>query len=183
MNEAKKLNLRNKKKIQIIFQKKPFFGGAMIDGFSKMKGTHLLMIASDLETHPKEVKRMIVELKKNDQVIIGTSRWLKHGGFENYNKLKLFLNFFFQLFFKVLFNSNLTDFVWLKYFKKIIKKYNWKFKHPLCLEMILRPIKDGVKSREIPVRWKSRSEGISKNPFFGNFKYFIVGLKIRFNLY
>ena len=68
--------------------------------------------------------------------------------------------------------------------KKIIKKYNWQeFKHPLCLEMILRPIKDGVKSREIPVRWKSRSEGISKNPFFGNFKYFIVGLKIRFNLY
>ena len=57
----------------------------MIDGFSKMKGTHLLMITSDLETHPKEVKRMIVELKKNDQVIIGTSRWLKHGGFENYN--------------------------------------------------------------------------------------------------
>tara|TARA_B100000242_G_C43051942_1_gene491528 strand:+ start:472 stop:1191 length:720 start_codon:yes stop_codon:yes gene_type:complete len=186
MNEAKKLKLRYKKKIQIIFQKKPFFGGAMIDGFSKMKGTHLLMIASDLETHPKEVKRMIVELKKNDQVIIGTSRWLKHGGFENYNKLKLFLNFFFQLFFKVLFNSNLTDFTYgFRIFpKKIIKKYNWQeFKHPLCLEMILRPIKDGVKSREIPVRWKSRSEGISKNPFFGNFKYFIVGLKIRFNLY
>ena len=39
--------------------------------------------------------------------------------------------------------------------KKIVKRYNWQeLKHPLCLEMILRPIKDGIKSREIPVRWK-----------------------------
>ena len=186
LKEAKRLKLRYKKKIQIIFQKKPFFGGAMIDGFSRMKGTHLLMIASDLEAHPKEVKKMIKELKKNDEVIIGASRWLKRGGFEGYNNIKFILNFFFQLFFKILFFSNLTDFTYgFRIFpKKIIKKYNWKeLKHPLCLEMILRPIKDGYKSKEIPVKWKRRLEGVSKNPFFSNFKYFFVGIKIKFSLY
>tara|TARA_A100001015_G_scaffold245586_1_gene281591 strand:+ start:3066 stop:3785 length:720 start_codon:yes stop_codon:yes gene_type:complete len=186
LNIARRLALSSKKKIKILFQKKPYFGGAMIDGFSNIKGTHLLMIASDLETHPREVKRMIKKLKKNPDTIIGTSRWLKDGGFSGYNSLKLVLNFLFQNFFKILFLSNLTDFTYgFRIFpKKIIKKYKWKeFKHPLCLEMILRPIKDGYKSNEIAVKWKNRSEGVSKNPFFSNFNYFLVGIKIRFNLY
>ena len=68
LKEAKKLKLRYKKRYELF--SKNLFGGAMIDGFSRMKGTHLLMIASDLETHPKEVKHMVVELKKNDQVIM-----------------------------------------------------------------------------------------------------------------
>lgn len=157
-----------------------------MEGFKFAKGTHVLMIASDLETHPREVKKMIKKLLKNKNLIIGASRWLKYGGFEGYNKAKLILNFFFQLFFKMIFFSNLTDFTYgFRIFpKKIIKRYKWKeLKHPLCLEMILRPINDGYQSLEVPVKWKSRFEGESKNPFLQNFKYFWVGLKIKFNIY
>jgi len=174
------------KNIKIIFQKNPYFGGAMIDGFKFSTGTHVLIIASDLETHPKEVKKMIKILLKNKNVIIGASRWLKSGGFYGYNKTKLILNFFFQLFFKILFFSNLTDFTYgFRIFPiEIIKKYKWKeLKHPISLEMILRPLKDGYKSEEIAVKWKPRSEGRSKNPFFENFKYFNVGLKIKLGFY
>jgi hypothetical protein len=186
LDHAKKLKLNYKKKIKIIFQKKPYFGGAMIEGFKYAKGSHILMIASDLETHPKEVKKMIKELKKNKDLIIGASRWLKMGGFQQYNFIKLMFNFIFQIFFKLFFFSNLTDFTYgFRIFpKKIIQKYLWKeLKHPLCLELILRPLKDGYKSIEIPVQWKPRQEGVSKNNFFDNFRYFWVGLKIRFSLY
>ena len=158
----------------------------MIEGFKYAKGSHILMIASDLETHPKEVKKMIKELKKNKDLIIGASRWLKMGGFQQYNFIKLMFNFIFQIFFKLFFFSNLTDFTYgFRIFpKKIIQKYLWKeLKHPLCLELILRPLKDGYKSIEIPVQWKPRQEGVSKNNFFDNFRYFWVGLKIRFSLY
>ena len=39
--------------VSLHFQKRPYLGGAMRDAFEWAQGTHVLMMASDLETDPR----------------------------------------------------------------------------------------------------------------------------------
>jgi hypothetical protein len=54
-----------------------------------------------------------------------------------------------------------------------------EFKHPFLLESLLKPLRLGVKTIEIPAIWRPRKEGESQNTFLGNFPYLAVGVRIR----
>ena len=45
--------------IKTHFQTLPFIGGAIQKGFEMSTGTHIIMMASDLETDPNDVKSLI----------------------------------------------------------------------------------------------------------------------------
>jgi glycosyltransferase involved in cell wall biosynthesis len=161
----------------------PFLGGALREGFDFSRGSHVLMMASDLETDPKDVRALIVEARKNPAGIVATSRWAAHATFEGYSTIKLVCNWLFQHFFSFLYGTRLTDmtFGYRLYPTKLVQAIQWEeLRHPFLLESIVKPLRLGVPVTEVPTGWRARIEGESQNPFFRNFVYFRTGLKTRF---
>ncbi len=166
----------------VVNQKLPFAGGAVRDGITTALGSHILMMAPDLETSPDNVSDFIAMAKKYPDDMITASRWLKKGSFSGYNPLKLWLNLLFQKIFTTLYGVNLTDitFGYRLAPTELLQNINWEeVKHPFFLETALKPIRLGVTIHEIPVLWKSRVEGESQNSFWATFKYLKIAFKVR----
>ncbi|MBN1182410.1 MAG: glycosyltransferase family 2 protein [Bacteroidales bacterium] len=169
-------------KIILLEQKLPYLGGAMRDAFEICKGTHVIIMASDLETDPVLVKQFIEEALNAPDMIITATRW-KGGQFKGYNPLKLVLNYVFQKLFSLLYGVNLTDMTYG--FRilpvKLVNSIRWEeLRHPFLFETLLKPLKLGVRVKELPTKWNARLEGNSQNTFFRNFAYFKIGIKVRF---
>lgn len=169
--------------IKVYRQRLPFLGGAMRDCFDWASGSHVLMMASDLETDPRTVKNMIAVAETGIDIVTAT-RWTQKGGFDGYDPLKYFLNWTFQQMIRVLYGTELSD---LTYAFRIIR-VNWaksirweELKHPFLLETVLKPMRLGATIAEVPAVWKARSEGVSHNTFWQNFVYFRIAVKTRFS--
>jgi glycosyltransferase involved in cell wall biosynthesis len=162
----------------------PFLGGAMREAFDLCRGSHALMMASDLETDPKEAGKMIEEERKNPDGIVTTTRWHSRGTFHGYSQIKLVCNWIFQHFFSALYGTKLTDmtFGYRIFPTRLIQAIRWEeLRHPFLLETVVKPLRLGVLVKEIPTTWHARIEGESQNPFFRNFAYFGIGLRTRFS--
>jgi len=183
LETIKELQLKYGDKMVILEQKLPFLGGAIRDAFDACKGTHTIMMSSDLETDPAMAKELIRLSKESPDKIITTTRWVKGGGFTGYNPVKLVLNWIFQKMFSILYHTNLTDmtFGYRIFPTALVQSIRWEeVRHPFLLETVLKPLKLGVKVVEIPIKWEARLEGESQNPFFRNFVYFRIGFKVLF---
>jgi hypothetical protein len=168
-------------KIVVLEQKLPFLGGAIRDAFDVCRGTHALLMASDLETDPSLVKPFIEESKKNPDIIVTATRW-KGGRFKGYNPVKLVFNFIFQKLFALIYWVKLSDmtFGYRIFPSKLVKSIRWEeLRHPFLFETICKPLRLGVKVKEISCDWEARLEGESANTFLRNFDYFRTGIKIR----
>jgi hypothetical protein len=165
------------------FQKRPFVGGAIRDGFDLARCSHVVMMSSDLETDPALVHTLIEVAKEYPDGIATASRWIKGGQFEGYSPVKLVANYLFQKMFSVLYGTRLSD---LTYAYRIfpcslVRGIRWEeLKHPFFLETAIKPLRLGVSIREIPAVWRARTEGESINPFMANFTYFRIAITTRF---
>tara|TARA_B100000963_G_C22611525_1_gene665110 strand:+ start:499 stop:1218 length:720 start_codon:yes stop_codon:yes gene_type:complete len=169
--------------IKTHFQDLPFLGGAIQKGFQISKGTHIIMMASDLETDPNDVKNLIKLSKLHPSSIITANRWIKGGSFSKYNIIKFYLNFLFQFLLRCIFLTKLSDMTYgYRIFpSKLVKEIKWKeLKHPFLLETILKPLLMKINVIEIPSKWVARSEGNSQNTFIGNFRYIKTALMVKF---
>jgi glycosyltransferase involved in cell wall biosynthesis len=179
----RELEANYKEKIVVHSQQLPFLGGAIREAFDLCRGSHIIMMASDLETDPNLVRSLINEELQNPEMIVTATRWVKGGDFRGYNPLKLIFNFVFQKFFSSLYSANLTDMTYgYRIFPAaLVQSIQWEeLRHAFLFETILKPLRLGVKVKEIPSIWTVREEGESQNSFFRNFEYFSVGLKVRF---
>ena len=179
----KNLEKKFKNIVRHFYQDLPFIGGAIIKGFEVCKSSHVIMMASDLETNPEDVKKMIKLSENNLKSIITASRWKNFNSFQDYSLIKLILNFIFQNLMKIMFMSKLSDMTYgYRLFPtKLVKIIRWdELKHPFLLETILLPLKLNIDIIEIESKWKSRSEGESQNSFFANFMYFKTAFRIKF---
>ncbi len=164
-------------------QRLPFLGGALREGFDLARGSHVIMMASDLETNPNDVGTLIAAAEKNPAGIVATSRWIAGGEFHGYAKIKLLCNWIFQHFFSFLYGTHLTDMTYGYRIlpTKLVQAIRWEeLRHPFNLETVVKPLRLGVMVTEIASVWYPRIEGESQNPFFRNFAYFKIGLKTRF---
>lgn len=170
-------------KIILHRQSMKFLGGAIRESFAIAKGSHTIMMSSDLETDPNLVKDFIRLSKAEPEIIITATRWKGGGGFKGYNPFKYIFNAIFQNFFSLLYRTHLSDMTYgYRIFPTaLVQKIKWEeLKHSFLFETILKPLKLGVKAIEIPCKWEARKEGISQNPFLNNFIYFRIGLKVLF---
>jgi hypothetical protein len=164
-------------------QQLPFLGGAIREAFALARGSHVIMMSSDLETDPNNVGTLIAEAEKNPSGIVTASRWIKGGAFHGYSKVKLICNWVFQHFFSLLYGTRLTDmtFGYRILPTRLVQAIRWEeLRHPFNLETVIKPLRLGVPVTEIPSVWYPRIEGQSQNTFFRNFLYFRIGLKTRF---
>ena len=179
-----KLKFKYKNKVKIIYQKEKFIGGAIKTAIQNITASHFILMASDLETNPYDVKKLILNSLKYPNKIIVANRWLEKNSFKGYNFIKLVLNKIFQIFFSYLYSVSLSDltFAYRIYPSKILKKIKLKEnRHPILLEILLIPIKIGVNFVEIPSKWNARKEGKTNNSFFRNFSYILTGFKVFFS--
>lgn len=161
----------------------PYLGGAIREAFDLARGSHVFLMASDLETDPNDAAAIIAEAKKNPSSIITASRWLKGVEFRGYSKIKLVCNWIFQHFFSVLYGTRLTDltFGYRIFPTKLVQAIRWEdLRHSFLFETLVKPLRLGVPVIEVPSNWHARIEGVSQNPFFRNFEYFRIGLRTRF---
>lgn len=164
-------------------QQLPFLGGAIREAFDLARGSHVVLMASDLETDPHLVRSMLDEEAKNPAGIVTASRWIAGGSFEGYSRIKLFLNWIFQRAFSLMYWTRLTDMTYA--FRvmptRLVQSIRWEeLRHPFLFETMIKPLRLGVPVVEIPAVWKARPEGESQNTFWQNFVYFRIGLKSRF---
>ena len=161
----------------------PFVGGAIREGIDLAKGSHVVMMSSDLETDPNVIRTFIRAAKTHPSYIITASRWRRGGGFENYNKIKLICNLIFERSIGIFYLTALSDltYAYRIFPSKLMKGIRWEeLKHPFFLETALKPLRIGVKFIEVPGHWAARTEGSSVNSFFDNFKYFRTAWHNRF---
>jgi len=169
--------------VVVIDQQLPFLGGAFRDAFDVARGSHAIMMASDMETNPSDVKRLIDEAEKMPWGIVTASRWRSGGSFHGYPRIKLVCNWIFQHCFSLLYWTRLTDMTYGYRIlpTKLARAIRWEeLRHPFNLESIVKPLRLGVPFVEVPSAWHPRMEGAASNPFFRNFAYFRIGLKTRF---
>lgn len=181
----KSRTLAEKKNIpfHILRQTLPFAGGAVQSGIMAAKGSHVLMMSTDLETDPSAVKEFIAMAKKYPKDVITASRWLKKGSFIGYNKIKYILNFFFQKTFSFFYGVKLTDITFGYRIAPtgLFQSIRWEeLKHPFFLETALKPIRLGIAIHEIPSEWIARKEGKSQNSLLQTFKYLRIAFKVKF---
>ena len=182
-NLCKKYTNQNKKLFTVIYQKKPYLGGAMQDAFEQVKTSHCLMMSSDLETNPRSVNKMIKALKQNPKKIITASRWLDRRQFSGYGRVKVIFNYLFQKFFSLLYGINCTDltFGFRIFPTKLLKVIKWEMlNHSFLFETIIKPIKLGAKIIEVKSSWTKRMEGHTNNIFTNYFWYIYIGIKVFF---
>jgi glycosyltransferase involved in cell wall biosynthesis len=177
-----KQQVNNSIPVRIYYQKQPFIGSAMREAFDLVKGTHVVMMSTDLETDPAVIPEFIKQIKEHPDDIVTASRWIGNGTFIGYNTIKLIANFIFQKMIALLFWSKLTDitYAYRIFPVPLAQSIRWEeTKHPFFLETALKPLRLGVHIHEIPAQWKARTEGESQNSFFKNFDYFRTAFKVR----
>src|ERR1035437_4164871 len=168
--------------IQVRWQQRPFLGGAIRDAFEWASGSHVLMMASDLETDPATVKDLLSNARLGYDIVTAT-RWASSGGFHGYNPLKYGLNLLFQKMLGLLYGADLSDLTYgFRVFRtEWVKGIEWEeLRHAFLLETILKPMRLGARVMEVPTVWRSRTEGTSHNQALQQFAYFRIGLKTRF---
>jgi len=169
--------------VRVHSQRLPFLGGAMREAFDLARGSHVVMMASDLETDPNTLKALIATAETRPSAIVTATRWRAGGGFQGYSKVKLLCNWVFQKFFSVLYGVRLSDmtFAYRILPTRLVQSIRWEeLRHAFLFETLVKPLRLGVEVVEIPSGWKARTEGRSQNTFFLNFLYFRTGLKTRF---
>jgi hypothetical protein len=166
-----------------IEQTLPFLGGAMRESFTLARGSHVIMMASDLETDPRDVAVLIAEARKHPSSIITASRWQAGVRFHGYSTFKLLCNWIFQRAFSMLYATKLTDltFAYRIFPTRLVQAIRWEdFHHSFLFETLVKPLRLNVPVIEIPSTWRARTEGVSQNTFFRNFAYFRIGWQTRF---
>ena len=164
-------------------QTRPFVGGAIRDGFDAVRSSHTMLLPSDLAIDLSCVSAMIDAVKKNPDVISKTSRWLVKDSFFNYDGTRLFFNRIAQLFLRVLYNAQLTDFTSPVQTAptELYQRADWQeLNFPFLLEMVVLPIRLGYQFDELPVKCFGREEGFSRNSFKQTALYLKTAFRVRF---
>ena len=162
----------------------PYLGGAISDSKQWLSSSHVILICADLAIDLACVPTMIAEEKLFPEGMVKASRWLKPNLFHNYSSVKKFFNRIAQSFLRTLFHSEITDFTNPVQIMpaELFKSIDWKEKNvAIMLELVLMPVKMGVKIKEIPTDYYGRTEGKSKNSFLQTILYLRTALRIKFS--
>jgi glycosyltransferase involved in cell wall biosynthesis len=163
-------------------QEKKGMGGALQDAFSYAIGDYTVLMASDLETDPTVLPALLSKLEEGFD-IAATTRWRGGVRFTGYNPIKLVLNFGFQLIFRALYFTSLSDltYAYRAYKSEVIKNIRWEeFGFPFLFETIVKPLRLGYTVTEVEAPWRARSEGVSHATWKQVFAYTKLGIRVRF---
>ncbi|MBA2640784.1 MAG: glycosyltransferase family 2 protein [Nocardioidaceae bacterium] len=161
-------------RVQIHRQKLPFLGGALREAFDLATGSHVVMMASDLETDPRLVPAFVALARVHPSAIVTASRWAPGGGFSGYGRARVAANWMFQRLTSILYRTPLTDatFGYRLFPTALVQAIRWEgTRHEFLLETVLKPLRLGVEVLEIPTAWRPRPDGESQNSLATQARY------------
>lgn len=167
----------------VVFEQKRRGISGLVDMIDVARGSHCILVASDLAQDLSILPKMIEAAKQDGERIASASRWMKGCSFYDYGRMKKALNFAAQIFLRVLFRSKITDFtnpvqiVPTELYQAIAFE-NEGF--PILIEMVLKPLRLGCRFTEVPTNCYERKQGKSNNSFRQTAAYFTTALHIRF---
>lgn len=146
-------------------EKQNGLGNALILGYSNSKGDYVLFLDCDLSVDEKDIQN-IIESRNLNSLIIG-SRYLRESKLININKFKIFLSYLCNLFFVRLFFIKAIDVSHsFRIFPKILDLDNINvLSHPGFFWELTFTLnkKFQLDIKEIPVTFKDRIKGVTKN--------------------
>ncbi len=161
-------------RVQIHHQRLPFLGGAMREAFDLATASHVIMMATDLETDPNLVPAFLEIAKERPGVVVTASRWARGGGFSGYGRVRVVANWVFQRLTSLLYRTPLTDatFGFRLFPTSLVRSIKWEgTRHEFLLETVLKPLRLGVEVVEIPTFWTPRPDGESQNSLSTQARY------------
>lgn len=161
----------------------PGLGCALHEAMQRVRGSHVVNIAADLDTDPRVVKDMIAVAKEHPEAVILASRWVKGGGFSGYGRIHKTLNFAFNKILQILFFSDVKDLTYGYRFAPVDKTLSVKWESTgfsIGMETNLKMLRLGYEFIEVPAVWRAREQGESQNSFFTKLKYIKTVLRVRF---
>lgn len=174
--------LSRQEDIQIIIQgPRSGIGWAYREAIPHLRGTHTLIMSSDLETDPGDAAAIVRKAEETGADIVCASRWMGGGGFSGYNPAKLALNYGYNLIFRTLYGTSIHDitFGYKLLRTEVLRQVQWEYgTHEFCAELLLKPLRLGFTAVEIPTHWVKRQEGSSKMTFMRNFRFASAAWKI-----
>ncbi len=182
LERCQRLHADGANKVRLHHQRLPFLGGAMREAFDLAVGSHVIMMASDLETDPATVPAMIQVAKEHPHAVVTASRWSASGGFSGYGRVRVGLNWAFQRLTSVVYRTRLTDATYgFRLFPAaLLRAIHWEgLRHELLLETLLKPLRLGVEVFEVPTRWAAREEGESQNSLSTQARYVSMLFRTR----
>jgi glycosyltransferase involved in cell wall biosynthesis len=183
LDEIERLKARLGDLVVVHRQTLKFLGGAMREAFDRARGSHAIMMASDLETDPALVPQLIAGARSHPDAVVTVTRWAHGGGFQDYSRVKLLANWMFQKLFSLLYWTRLSDmtYAYRIFPTRLVQAIRWEeLRHPFLFETLVKPLRLGVEVIQIPGVWRARTEGQSQNTFARNFEYFRIGWRVRF---
>lgn len=156
-------------------------GWAYREAIPYVRGQYALIMSSDLETNPNDVRALLQKADETSADIVCASRWARGGGFSGYSPLKFVLNYGYNQIFRILYRTRVHDitFGYKLIRSEVLRRVKWEYgTHEFCAELLLRPLRIGYKAVEIPTQWIKRPEGESKMTFMRNFRFVSAAWKI-----
>jgi len=157
------------KNVKYIFRNIKNLSTAFLAGLKISKGKYIILMDSDLQHNPSNLKKILTEIIKSKQDIIIGSRFLKNS--KNYekefkSKFRLILSKCFIIIFKLITKSRLTDPLSGFFAAKksiLINKEKFLFKKgfKIVLDYYLL-LRKSAKIKEIPISLNKRFKGKSK---------------------
>jgi hypothetical protein len=170
-------------RVRIHHQTLPYLGGAMREAFDLATASHVLMMASDLETDPAIAPALIDVARAKPDAIATASRWAAGGGFSGYGGVRVALNWVFQRLTSLVYGVRLTDatFEYRLFPTSLVQSIVWEgLRHDFLLETVLKPVRLGVEVVEVPTRWTRRPDGESQNSLANQARYIPTLVTNRF---
>lgn len=167
----------------VTFEQKRKGISGLVDMIDVARGTHCILVASDMALDLGCVAQMIEKAKSDGDLIVSSSRWMKGCKFIDYGTVKKILNFAAQQFLRVLFGAKMTDFTNPCQIAptELYQAIEWENEgFPILIELVLKPLRLGYKFTEVPTNCYPRKQGKSSNSFKQTAMYFTTALHIRF---
>lgn len=164
--KLKKIYRENKKIKCFLRKKNASLALSIKEGIKKSSGKIIIVMDSDYNHRPVDLKKMLKAFEKNDFDMVCGSRFLK-GGFSSSffrHSSSLIFNYFINFLINGKNTDNLSGFFILK--KKLITKYISKVFYgygEYYIRLLYYLNKKRTKIKEIPVRYGSRKYGESKS--------------------
>ncbi len=170
-------------RIRAFYQSYEGPGANLNEFWDLVKGTHFVTIAADGELNPYQISEFVEQSKEKPEYMIVGSRRLSKDGFKDYDLLKKVLNFGAGIFLRVLFVTRRTEFT-QPFFAApcaVFKAINWEEQyHPIFMELLLKPLRLGIKTVEVPTAWIKRNDGKPNRGALYFIPYLKTALRIRF---
>jgi dolichol-phosphate mannosyltransferase len=163
--------------VRMLIQRRyPGQGWAYREGFDAALGTHFLMMNADLETEPRDARRLVDAIAPGDLDLVVASRWMKGGGVDvtSYGRARAAVTYAFQLIVGTAARTRVRDltFAFKIGTREVFRAFAWEGTgHELAMETTLRPILAGYRVAQIPTKWVGRDEGVSHHTYLRNLRH------------